>query len=238
MPSGDTAGMPPPLMETAAQHKHWGLLRRREFVVPTWKGWLLLLAVLGPLAVLGVRSLHSFLCLNQPVPGGVMVVEGWVTDYALMLAAEDFKTNHYDRVYVTGGPIESGAPLMEYHTYAERGAAILIKYGLSTNDVQAVPAPYVTQDRTYTSAMTLRDWLRQHGVKTTRVQLYTEGLHARRSRLMYHRALGKEVQVGVIAIAGRDYDARHWWRYSAGVRGVISEAIAYVYAALFFHPAR
>jgi len=70
------------------------------------------------------------------------------------------------------------------------------------------------------------------------VQLITEGLHARRSRLMFQRALGKQVQVGVSAIGGRDYDPEHWWRYSAGVRGVIGETVAYLYAVVLFHPGR
>jgi hypothetical protein len=37
----------------------------------------------------------------------------------------------------------------------------------------------------------------------------------------------------VIAVANPDYDARHWWRYSEGVRDVISEGIAYLYAKFF-----
>lgn len=212
-------------------------MRRRQFLVPTWKGWLLLLLVFCPLATVAVRGLHSFLAVNRPLTGGVLVVEGWVADYALQIAADEFRHDHYAKIYVTGGPIESGAPLVEYKTYAERGAAILLKLGLGTNAVQAVPAPFVAQDRTYVSAMTLRRWWRQNCAAPAKVQLVTEGLHARRSRLIFRRALGKGVQVGVIAVPGRDYDPAHWWHYSAGVRGVIGETVAYFYAAVLFHPA-
>jgi hypothetical protein len=53
---------------------------------------------------------------------------------------------------------------------------------------------------------------------------------------MFQKALGRSVTVGVIAIPADDYDEKHWWRYSQGVRGIIDEAIAYVYARLLFYP--
>ncbi len=223
-------------MDKTVETKAWGLVRRRQCLVPTWKGWLALVLVLGSLVTVMIRALPSFLAVTEPLPGGVMVVEGWAPDYTLQMVVAEFKRNHYDHVYVTGGPVDFGAPLVEYKTYAERGAAILEKLGLSTNDVQSVPAPFVAQDRTYTSAMTLRRWFRDHGVTPTRVHLVTEGMHARRSRLMFRRALGKSVQVGVTAVHARDFDEAHLWHYSAGVRGLISEGVAYVYAALLFHP--
>jgi UDP-N-acetyl-D-mannosaminuronate dehydrogenase len=33
-----------------------------------------------------------------------------------------------------------------------------------------------------------------------------------------------------------DYDSKHWWRYSDGVREGIGESIAYIYARFFFYP--
>ncbi len=115
---------------------------------------------------------------------------------------------------------------------------MLLKLGMSTNVVQAVPAPYVGQDRTYTSARALKAWCEQRGIPLGRLHLMTNGPHARRSRLLYRKALGRGVAVGVTSIKERDYDPAHWWRYSAGVRGVVDESIAYVYARFFFHPTK
>ena len=47
-------------------------------------------------------------------------------------------------------------------------------------------------------------------------------------------AFGEEVKVGVISVANPDYDPAQWWRYSEGVRQVLSESVAYVYAKVFF----
>jgi len=40
--------------------------------------------------------------------------------------------------------------------------------------------------------------------------------------------------VGVIAIEHREYDPKHWWVSSNGVRTVLDELIAYAYALIIF----
>ena len=214
----------------------WKLLRRRQVLVPTWRGWLLLLLLFLVLGVLAVREIHPFLAVNAPLPGGILVVEGWASDVALQKAVAEFHRHHYDKVYVTGGPIEAGAPLWEYKTYAQRGGAVLSKLGIPTNELQVVPAPWVRQDRTYTAALSLANWLHASGAGPVSANLITEDTHARRSRLLYQKALGKSVKVGVTAIPPGDYEPRRWWCSSVGVRSVIGETLAYGYARLVFRP--
>jgi hypothetical protein len=183
-----------------------------------------------------VRFVHPFLAPNAPVPSTTLIIEGWSGDATLELAITEFKERHYDKLFVTGGPIEMGAPLSKFNSYAELGAAILLKMGLNSNVVQAVPSPWVRQDRTYTSALFLRKWFEARGDTPATINLVSTGPHARRSRLVYQKAFGKRVRVGVLAMPVSDYDPNHWWRSSAGVRTVIGEAIAYVYARFFFWP--
>jgi len=159
-----------------------------------------------------------------------------VPGYIVEAAVAEFKQNHYDRLFVTGVPLVQGSPLSEYKNYAQLGAATLVKLGMSTNDVQAVPTGRTRRDRTYAMALSLKHWLREHGMTVTKVNLITGGPHARRSRLMFEQALGKGVTVGVIAIPSDDYDERHWWHYSQGVRSIIDETFAYAYARLLFYP--
>jgi hypothetical protein len=64
------------------------------------------------------------------------------------------------------------------------------------------------------------------------------GAHARRTRLLFQKAFGDEAGVGIIAISSPDYDGAHWWLYSEGVRDVVGETLAYLYAQVFFHPER
>ena len=222
------------LKELDESKKWFGLLRRRQGWVPTWRAWTILLVLVLGFGWLGTRKIYPFLAVNDPHPGGLLVVEGWAPDYALETAVQEFKRNHYDKVCVTGGFLENGAPLSEYKTFAELGAGVLVKLGLSTNEVQAVPSPLVRRDRTYASALSLHRWLEQQSQPATHIHLFTQGAHARRSRLLFEKALGPGVKVSVTAVPMRDFDERHWWRYSAGVRGVISETLAYLYARLLF----
>ena len=213
-----------------------GLLRRRQCVVPTLRGWALLALGFAALAFFGTREVYPFLAVTDPAPGGVLIVEGWVSDYMFEAAIAEFRQNHYAKVFVTGIPLERGAPLSEYTNYAFLGAALLVKLGLSTNDVQAVPTGPTRRDRTYATALSLKHWWREHDLAPARVNLITSGPHARRSRLLFQKALGKGVTVGVLALGVRDYDERHWWHYSQGVRIIIGEVLAYAYARLLFYP--
>ena len=177
-----------------------GFLQRRECLLPTWRGWLVLLFAIAALVVFSIRGAYSFLTVNDPVDSSALVVEGWLPDYALQEAIMEFGRGHYRRIFVTGGPLDNGAPLSEYRTFAELGAATLLRLGLNTNAVQAVPAPKVRLDRTYASAMALKSWLGSHEVADTNFNVISLGSHSRRSRLLFEKALGKGYKVGIIAI--------------------------------------
>jgi hypothetical protein len=211
-----------------------GFFRRRECFVPTWRGWLALFTLLALLSVAGCYSTHPFLAVNRPIPARVLVVEGWSSDDVLEVARGEFQRGGYEQLYVVGGPLEWGKPLSEYRTYAELGAATLVKMGMPTNVVQAVPAPPVVQDRTFTAARALKHWLAAHGQTPPSCNVMSVGAHARRSRLLFRKAMGDSVAVGIINVRSNDYDPARWWRSSSGFRFVTGEVIAYAYAKLVF----
>ena len=210
--------------------------QRRSCLVPTFRAWLLMgLSVLVLSGVL-VRQLHSFLAVTDPVDADLLVIEGWAPDYALEAARSEFLKHHYAKLYVTGGPLERGALLSEYRTYAELGTAGLRKMGVEV--VQAVPSLKTRKDRTYLSALTLKEFFQKDGKVVKKINLISLGAHSRRSRMLFEQAFGSDTKVGIIAIEDQDYDATQWWKSSQGFRSVTDELIAYVYARLFFSPAR
>ena len=209
-------------------------MRQRLCWVPTWRGWLLLALVTIIVAWLALKAAYPFLAPTEPLPGGVLVVEGWAGDRTLRFAVSEIRNRHFTRCIVTGGPLEEGAPLSEYKTFAQLGEATLLRIGLATNEVIAVPAPFVIRDRTYTAAVTLGKWLASNRVAETNFTVMTSGAHARRSRLLFERALGPQYHVGVIAMRPGDYEPARWWRSSQGFRVVTSEALAYAYARFIF----
>ena len=214
----------------------WGLLCRQQCLVPTLRGWLLAALSVAALALIGICEIGPFLTVSDPVPGGVLVVEGWTPDYVMKATVAEFKRNHYAKLFVTGIPVAQGTLLVGYTNHAYVGVATLLKLGLTTNDVQAVPTHKIQRDRTYNMALSLKKWLREHDLSPTKVNLITAGPHSRRSRLLFEKALGKGVTVGTLAIPDNEYDERRWWKTSEGVRTVIGEALAYGYARVLFHP--
>jgi hypothetical protein len=73
-------------------------------------------------------------------------------------------------------------------------------------------------------------------VEAKSFNVLTEDAHARRTRLLYEKAFGDGTRVGIISVANPDYEGKHWWSSSQGVREVIGESIAYIYARFFFWP--
>ena len=217
---------------------HLGLLQRRQCVVPTFRGWLVMLAAGIVLATVFVVGVFPFLAVNDPCPGGVLVVEGWGSEEMLTNALNEFKSHPYKAFCVTGVPLERSSPLSEYKTIAELGAATLIRLGGDPAVVHAVPAPLVKQDRTYASAVALKSWMQEHGIAGMPLNIMSIGAHSRRTRFLYQKAFGDGVKVGIIAGEERDFDASRWWASSGGFRFVTAEAIAYLYVRLLFSPSR
>lgn len=209
-----------------------GFWQRRICVVPTWRGWALLILI-GAIAVMVVvRGAYDFLSPNDSTPGGLLVLEGWQPDYVLQEAAEEFQRHHYKGIVVTGDPIEKGAPLSDYGDHATLSVAVLARMGVKPDLMHVALWPRVPRDRTYASAAALRAWLYDHGLLEETINLFSCGPHARRSRLLYQRTLG--TKVGVIAIKDRAFDPARWWASSSGFRSVTDEMIAYIYARFVF----
>ena len=229
-----------------------GLFQRRLCLVPTWRGWLVLVVTAGLGFYVWLRTVHGFLAVTALVPAEVLVVEGWATDFQMQEALAENRRSQYAALYVTGGPIETGSPFAESRSYAEFGAERLRRLiaHLPRNEgpppgaaarrdatnLVAVPAPAVRQDRTFNGAVALREWLRQRGSLPRGINIVSGGAHARRTRLLYEKAFGPGVAVGIRAAPDERYDAAHWWQSSQGVRTVIDEFVAYLYARLAFWP--
>jgi uncharacterized SAM-binding protein YcdF (DUF218 family) len=219
---------------TEPRKKLWGILERRECWRLSWRGRLSVTAILLLCVAGGTIAIYPFLATTERIDADVLVVEGWVHDYAILSAAREFHAGRYQQIFTTGGPvIGSGGYTNDFNTAASVGADLLKHAGVPAEKVQMVPSRIMDRDRTYASAVALKQWFAEHSVSTRRITILTEDLHARRTRLLFQRALGREFALGIIAVPNPDYDASRWWYYSEGVRDVINEGISYFYAKLF-----
>src|SRR5437016_3458948 len=225
------------LAQPAPPRAVWGLFNRKERWSLSWRGRLILASALLLVGALIFKGVYPFLAITHRVNANILVVEGWIHEHAIRAAVKEFQTNQYQRVFTTGGPVVgTGGYINDFYTSASVGADLLKKNGLANGSVQMVPSRVMDRDRTYGSAVALRNWFREHDMAVSSIDVVTEDIHARRTRLLFQEALGKNINVGIIAVPKPDYDARRWWRYSEGVRQVLAESIAYIYARFFFYP--
>ena len=135
----------------------------------------------------------------------------------------------------TGAPLAEWPQANVYRTAAERAADYLKSRGLPPAAVAAVPSPSSAQDRTFLSAVMVREWAKRSGIEVRALDVFSLGTHARRSRLLFRKAFGSQVEVGAIA-ARHEYADERWWRSAEGAREVLDQATAYAWVLLFFHP--
>jgi len=199
---------------------------------------LVLLAVLVSLCALVLLArfrLYAFLGPDRPADSPVLVIEGWVSDEALQTAVDWAADRQIRSIYLTGGPIELGSWLAPWHSFPEMTLARLAAIGATERfDVRAFPAPRVRKDRTQAAAIALRDALGSDAPPA--MTLASESPHLRRSALLFQRVFAAQSRIGTLPLPPLDFGPADWYRCSSGVRAILSESIAYLYA-LFFTPA-
>lgn len=215
----------------------FALIRRREVLFPTLRGWLVVTAVVLISAVTSFFLIHPFLSLNQPRGNGILVAEGWLPEYGIRKALEIFRAGGYSRLVVTGGPLPPGVACSSYGTYAELSARLIMDMGLGKDSLAMVPSPSVTRDRTYAEGLALAAWMDSSAQSfPSSVDVVSFSTHSRRSRLLYAKALGTRSEVGVLSVDDALYDPRRWWKSSQGVKSVMVEGISYIYTRFLFRP--
>jgi len=218
------------------------LIRRRQVWLPTLWGAVLLCGLLA-IALLGAaRTVGGFLARSDPAGGAdglgarTLVVEGWLDPRELDAAIATARRGRYERVVTSGGPIESWHDGVVWPSYAARAADYLRRHGLE-GPVVAVAAPASAKDRTFLSAVVVREWLRREQPGLDTIDVFSAGAHARRSRLAYRMAFGSGVEVGVIAATPRSYDIDRWWTSSEGAKTVLNELLSLAWTKCCFWPA-
>ena len=208
------------------------LFVRRSVPVPTWRGWVLIVTLIAALLCSLPRPLFSLLSVTEPVGSGILVIEGWVSDQAIEEGVAAYRSGHYAHIVTTGVPIEYGAYLSSYGNTANLARATCMRLGIDSTMISAAPAHgHVERDRTLASARALRTWLQRNAPATREIDILSQGVHARRTRMIFARVLGDSIRVGIIAAREVHYGGNNWWKTSAGVKDVGGEVIGYVYAA-------
>src|SRR5947199_10816158 len=93
------------LTQAASARAMWGVFDRKERWSLSWRGRLIVASALLLVSALVLKCVYPFLAITHPVNANILVVEGWIHEYAIRAAVKEFQTNHYQRVFTTGGSV-------------------------------------------------------------------------------------------------------------------------------------
>lgn len=212
------------------------LFRPRQIWMPTILGWFSLTVIALAVCLFVVCNVYPFLAQNEPVGARILVIEGWLAPEELDQAVQAFKKGGYERVVTTGGPIVGWPELSMPGNYANMAAGYLAQHGISRDVIVPVPTPASAQERTFLSAMVLRDAAYPLGIQLDAFDLFSSGAHSRRSRLLFQMAFGKQARIGILAARPSDYDPAAWWRSSSGVESIVFQSIGLLWVKCCFWP--
>jgi len=182
----------------------------------------LALVTLGVVLAFGF-TLNNFLAISRPVDGDVLVVEGWIRhSAALTEAADEFKRGRYRWLVTVGDSVDAAG-----------AAGRLRALGVDPSLIVVLPVAHVRLHQTYASALTLKSWLAKSSSETRGLNVFTLGAHARKSLVLFQRALGPELHVGVIAGEEDSFDPERWWLSARGTYVILRKALGYLYAVVW-----
>jgi len=175
-------------------------------------------------------EIHSFLAVTSPVDAEVLVVEGWLFDYMLNEAAEEIQTGKYKYIVTTGIDkyMSQETPSKGLINTAETCKDKLIQRGIHASTIYPVASSHVDGQYTLFTATAIKSWLVQRNIKA--VNVFTGGPHGRKSLVIFQKALGKDIQVGVITCKAKHYPPVYWWTSLTGAKATLRYLAGYLYA--------
>ena len=124
----------------------------------------------------------------------------------------------------------------DFRSESEKAVAYLRSQGVADSLVTFVTTPSIEYDRTYATAVAVAQWLKAHPEVPPIVHVFSKGVHARRSWLMYQEALDNDRNVGVIACRRKSRNENNWWETTGSRAYVMVQIVKYLYAKFFFWP--
>lgn len=208
------------------------LVKKKECYRISWFSLLLIALVIFLMFRFFKENLYDYLAPNEPISTKVLVIEGWLDDFAIEEAYTIYQENDYEIIITTGGSLDIGYLATHFVTTAHLARATLIELGMDSTKIIAVPRKHVLEKRTYQSAIALKNWIDANEPNMQSFNLISLGTHSKRSWLLFRKAL-PDKEIGIIALQDQRFDPEKWWKTSKGSRTVITEAIGYFYVLFF-----
>lgn len=111
----------------------------------------------------------------------------------------------YEYVFLKVG--EEQSTLNNFNSNAELARNSLISMGIDSSRIIATSGDRVIINRTLTSALAFRDWLKTTNIKVKGINIISLGAHTRRTWMIYNKILHRRFEIGIISLP--DYEFNH-----------------------------
>jgi hypothetical protein len=105
-----------------------------------------------------------------------------------------------------------------FNSNAELARNRLISMGINSSQIIATPGETVIVNRTLTSALAFRDWLKQTNKDISGINIISMGAHARRTWMIYNRILQEKYPIGIISLPDYIYTQSGIYRFIKNIR--------------------
>lgn len=179
-------------------------------------------------------SIYKFLAVTRPLGEGVLVVDAWIPRPTLSESINVFNSGRYHYLVVLGGPTEETAirsrgPVAD----ADLAASTLENLGLDSRKLVKISVADNSSGRTLRRATAVRKWLESSRASACCVDVFTVGVHARKSWILFRHALGSKYRVGIVAGHEFRYLPRLWFISRTGIWIVSRNLAGYLYSKLW-----
>jgi uncharacterized SAM-binding protein YcdF (DUF218 family) len=208
------------------------LLKIRRVPVPTFLGSAIAFFLAVVIATGWWFGGEAFLSVTDRLPSEVLVVEGWIGPAGIRSAYSEFLAHGYKYVVVTGALSDQIWNDRRW-SFALEAEKQMLSLGLPREQLLvAVPIETESQ-RTYQSAEAVLKALDSRGLHPRSANIFTMGVHARRSRLVFSKVLGPEIKVGAVSWLPSLYVDQNWRSSSEHAADFLKESVGYVFELLF-----
>jgi len=192
------------------------------------------MAGIAVMVILVLKFVDGFLAVSQPVGEGILAVEAWIPAKPLEESARVFQSGGYRYLVLVGGPMgETGREPGGNASFAELAASRLEKNGFDANKIVKLSDTDEKLGHTLGGATAVARWLESSGTHVCCVDVFTVGVHARRSWALFRYALGDRYRVGIIAGPQVTYDPSRWLVSRRGIWIVSRNLAGFLYVKLW-----
>jgi len=87
-----------------------------------------------------------------------------------------------------------------FNSNAELARNEFIAMGIDSSKIIAIPGKKVSLNRTLSSVLAFRDWIKSSGCRVEGINIVSEGAHSRRTWMTYNKILNNAYNIGIISL--------------------------------------